>query len=533
MNIKRSLQTVILLGTLWISSLGAAQAADKILFIPHDNRPISAEETADVVRKAGYEVVMPPEELLCSGYDRFGDTEALWQWTQENLPGARAAMISSDSMIYGGLVPSRKHEESTEKLLARAQRLADLQKANPQTKLYVFGSLMRTPKSGAAAGVEEPAYYGQYGAAIFRRSALLDKQETAALTEAEKKELDNLTGTVPQDILQDWQNRRDKNILVSKKLIDMARTGELSYLVIGKDDNAPLSQTHREARMLNDYAAGISPTRFQLLAGIDEFGLLRLTRAVNDLEKVIPFVYTEYAPGKGYDTVPSYSDAKIGDSIKAAIRVAGGLPVNRPEKADLILLVNTNANGETGESWNIREEEGLFPVNNGKPRENTKAMVQKVNDYVYQGRNIALADIAFANGADNALMKRLQAGNLLYHLRSYAGWNTATNSTGFALAAGMLASRISDDDCDKLLTLRYLEDWGYQSNVRPQVGRQVYGFRQADAYSHIGKREGAIMARLQREIRLFARQNLPPFDGLDEVRLTLPWHRMFEADFVW
>lgn len=533
MNIKRSLQTVVLMGILWISFLTVAQAADKILFIPHDNRPISAEETADVVRKAGYEVVMPPEKLLSSGHDRFGDTEALWQWTQENLPGAKAAMISSDSMIYGGLVPSRKHEEPTEKLLARAQRLADLQKANPQLKLYIFGSLMRTPKSGAAAGMEEPDYYAQYGADIFRRSALLDKQEITALTEAEKKELDSLAGSIPQDILQDWQNRRDKNITVSKKLINMARCGELSYLVIGKDDNAPLSQTHREARMLNDYAAGISPTRFQLLAGIDEFGLLLLTRAVNDLEKVIPFVYTEYGPGTGYDTVPSYSDAKIGDSIKAAIRVAGGMPVMRPEKADLILLVNTNANGATGESWNMREGDKMFPANNGKPRENTRAMVQKVNDYVYLGRNIALADIAFANGADNALMKELRERNLLYHLRSYAGWNTATNSTGFALAAGMLSSRISDDDCDRLLTLRYLEDWGYQSNVRTQVGKRIDGFRQADAYSHIGKREGAITARLQQEIRLFARQNLPPFDGLDEVKLTLPWHRMFEAAFVW
>lgn len=510
-----------------------ALAADKILFIPHDNRPISAAETAEVVKKAGYDVVMPPDELLSGGTKRFGDTEALWQWTKENLPGAKAAMISSDSMIYGGLVPSRKHEESTEKLLARAQRLADLQKENPRLKLYVFGSLMRTPKSGAAAGMEEPEYYGQYGASIFRRSALLDKQEETALNEAETKELKNLTESIPTDVWQDWLTRREKNVKVSKKLIDMTRQGELSYLVIGKDDNAPLSQTHREARELKKYAQGISPAKFQLLAGIDEFGLLLMTRAVNDMENVIPFVYTEYAPGKGYDTVPSYSDSKIGDSVKAAIRVAGGYPVNDPAKADLILLVNTNANGATGESWNMQEGNKNFPANNGKARENTKAMVQKVNDYVYLGRQIALADIAFANGADNALMKGLQSGNLLYHLRAYAGWNTATNSTGFALAAGMLSSRINDDDCDRLLTMRYLEDWGYQSNVRMQVGNRIYGFRQSDAYSRIGSREGAITARLQKEMRRFAQSNLPPFDGLDDVRVTLPWHRMFEAAFDW
>ena len=160
-------------------------------------------------------------------------------------------------------------------------------------------------------------------------------------------------------------------------------------------------------------------------------------------------------------------------------------------------------------------------------------MVQKVNDYVYLRRNIALADIAFANGADNALMKALQQRNLLYRLRAYSGWNTATNSTGFALATGMLSSRMSDDDCDKLLSMRFLDDWGYQSNVRGQVGALVDGFRQDDAYAHIGRREGAITARLEKEMRLFAQKNLPPFSGLDEVKIKLPWHRMFEAAFSW
>ena len=50
---------------------------------------------------------------------------------------------------------------------------------------------------------------------------------------------------------------------------------------------------------------------------------------------------------------------------------------------------------------------------------------------------MAVGDIAFANGADNALMKQLQDRDLLDKLYGYAGWNTATNSTGFALGMGM------------------------------------------------------------------------------------------------
>ena len=35
----------------------------RIMFIPHDNRPISDKQTADVVRELGYEVIGHPEEL--------------------------------------------------------------------------------------------------------------------------------------------------------------------------------------------------------------------------------------------------------------------------------------------------------------------------------------------------------------------------------------------------------------------------------------------------------------------------------------
>ena len=77
-------------------------------------------------------------------------------------------------------------------------------------------------------------------------------------------------------------------------MIDLAREGSFSYFCLGRDDNAPYSQTHRESRWLNEYAEGLGKTRFNNMAGIDEFGMLLLTRAVNDLEKKMPFVYVRY-----------------------------------------------------------------------------------------------------------------------------------------------------------------------------------------------------------------------------------------------
>ena len=65
-----------------LSLPGAVSAGEKLVFVPLDNRPVSLAYTADSFRKAGYQVVTPPAELLASdrvhrdrGFGRYPD---LW-----------------------------------------------------------------------------------------------------------------------------------------------------------------------------------------------------------------------------------------------------------------------------------------------------------------------------------------------------------------------------------------------------------------------------------------------------------------------
>ena len=51
---------------------------EKIVFVPHDGRPISSKQTADVVQRVGYDVVVPPPELLGSRED-WGHPDELWR----------------------------------------------------------------------------------------------------------------------------------------------------------------------------------------------------------------------------------------------------------------------------------------------------------------------------------------------------------------------------------------------------------------------------------------------------------------------
>ena len=517
---------VMLLLPQTIDAAKAEPTKEKIIFIPHDGRPISSKQTADVVQQAGYEVIVPPQELLGSR-DDWGHPDELWAWARENMaqPGVKAAVISSDTMIYGSLVGSRKHSYTREEVLARAARFDELQRAHPKTPLYVFGSIMRTPRSGEASGHEEPEYYRRYGADIFRYTVLRDKEEVEGLSRRERKEYAFLGRLIPKEALADWMGRREKNYAVNEYMIDLMRKrGTFRYLALGRDDNAPFSQTHLESRHLTETGADLGKTRFQTMAGIDEIALLMLTRAVNEQRREVPFVYARYNWGRGQDTVPAYSDEKIGTSISDAVTAAGGMIVRAPEKADVVLTVNTNPDGKTYEANAL--------MNDGEERDGTKYFADIVADYVAKGYPVAIADIAFANGSDNALMAALQRRGLLYKIRAYAGWNTPTNSSGFAIGQGMLVRHMEPDAVDHLLTTRYLDDWAYQANVRNTIARQLTWLRGDGFYGSLGTKKDAVSVRSTRMMNRFIEENLPPIAEINVVEVTFPWNRLFESDIL-
>lgn len=526
--LKQLLCLFLMMIVVYVPNVVFASLNKTIIFVPHDNRPISFKQTADNIRDLGYEVLTPPEELLGNRENPYAKPEELSKWVIENAKKADAAVISSDSMVYGSLVASRKHNLSEDVVLVRVHNFEKIHQANPNMKLYVFGSIMRTPQTSEASGSEDANYYAQYGTDIARYTALNDKLEQDGLTHKERKQLQQYEQKIPKAALDDWLSRRQGNFLVSKNLIDLARNDVITYLALGCDDNAKYSQTNKERRALDNYGSDLGELKYQSVAGIDEIGYVLLTRAVNNLQGDIPFVSVHYAKGTGENTIPAYSNEPIKNSIVTHIKMAGGMKVNSDKGADLVFMVNTNFDGTTGAANDLN--------NVYIPNENIIDFVNMVDEAVQANKKVGIGDITFGNGSDNALMFSLYGKNLLDKLNAYSGWNTPTNSTGYALAMGMGANYTDRVGILKMLEVRYLDDWLYQANIRQAVANRLNSMPGEGDYGNTKTRtlpaEKLATEALQ---KMIADYGLEKFEGqsyVADAQIRFPWQRMFEADIV-
>ena len=495
----------------------------KILYIPIDNRPIILKQTVDVAEKLGYEVLVPPDEILGSR-ESVGDPEKLWDWLNENAAGVNAAVISTDAMLYGSLAGSRENDLTEEEILSRAKRFAAFKEKFPYVPIYAFATIMRTPRMGSAAGVgREPKYYATYGTHIFRYTALKDKAEIEKLTRKEQKELAELEKSIPKEDLEDWFQRRARNHNALKYFADLAREYKFAYMLFGADDSSDYSQTHLESRHLAEYVKDMGKAHCHVMSGADELGILMISRAVNRDIGEIPMVAVKYNAGKGPSTFPRYGNEPISESVDGAILAAGGFRINIDNRADFVVAVNTNYDGKTLEA--------NLPGNFTTPRKGTKPFVKILKDLTEKNYSVGVIDVAYANGADNALMDQMRINDLLFKIRAYGGWNTASNSSGFLIGSGILTRWMDNRDVEDLLLTRYFDDWVYQANVRRVVTDMLPKLPGTGAKASLDEKAAKVDALTSEMAIKFVAENihLPQGYLLRNIWFTHPWNRMYEA----
>lgn len=513
---------ILMLVVMMLMTSTALAADKKILYVPIDDRPVNLYQVVQVAEKLGYELLTPPTELLGRNTHK-GEPDKLWAWLNENAPQADLAVISTDAMLYGSLVDSRTHNYTAEEILERAERFKTFDEKFSYMPIYTFGTIMRTPRSGSASSVE-PDYYKTHGAKIFQYTALLDKQEMNEFNGGDKRQLKKLEADIPKEYLDDWFMRRAINSDANELFIDYTRQGVFEYFLLGCDDSAKYSQTHRESRHLSELGKDLGKTVIQVTSGADELGMLMIARAINKDRDEIPFISVMYNDGKGAATFPTYCNEPIGISIDAAIIAAGGLRIPDYERADLVLAVNTRNNGKTFEA-------AVAKKNKLKLRGDVKTFLKPVKSFIEAGYPVAIADISFSNGADNSLMNQLKKDDLQYKIRAYGGWNTATNSSGFLIGASALTKYMDERDIAELLTTRYLDEWAYQANIRQELYSKIWAMG-GNVWSIDFDTLPQLEQFLTERLNAFAATNIiiPRRWKLEDLKASLPWQRAFECD---
>lgn len=515
MKISHAMAALATLGTLSLTQVAAAKPIT-ILYVPLDNRPVNTTYVEQTLAGAGCKVILPPDKFIASNIEN-GKPDKLMDWLFTKAPKADAAVISTDSLIYGGLVASRTHQQNYTVLKERVAKLNELERALP-IKLYAFSTIMRTPR--ASQGRVEPAYYAEFGPKIFEISELVDKNDQHRLNAADAQKLKALVDQVPYNDLKDWFERRAKNLEVNRELLKLCNRKKFHFFAIGKDDNAKLCHTHMEARKLSMLTFNFPREQFQILDGVDQLGLLLAARAYNELSGHKPSIYPLYSEGVGQGTLPQYSDARFQDSVPQQIMASGSILATAPNKADFILAINSPDDGIVQDATaKSNKYYASFP---------NKRFIAKLNSFAADGHKISLADVSYSNGGDNGFMHHFAVSGGLNRLIAYNGWNTADNTIGYAIAQGIFAEATPLPVLNKIIRQRVIDDWFYQSNARNKLTQRFEKITREDLKYSLG----ALNKQTTRDALETCYQLSEKYDFTKNSKYTLsfPWDRLFEVN---
>lgn len=492
----------------------------KIVLLPLDERPCNYQFPFKLFNSKDLSIVRPEK----MGFKKTpADTNYLREFLLNETINADCLIVSIDTLLYGGLIPSRIHHFNEETLLQQLDTIKQIRKKNPSIIIYACSEIMRCPTYSNSD--EEPDYYDICGAEIHKIGSILHKKQLGIIPEDDNTELDELKKIAKPEYLNDFVNRRAVNLNINLACIDLAKENYIDYLIIPQDDSAEYGFTALDQIKVRDkISKEFLHTKVSVYPGADEIALTLLSRYVNKIHNKRPKVFVKYNSNMAPFVIPPYEDRTIAETIKWHLLSAGCEQVYSKNEADFILALNAPANKIT---------ESIYqPITNKdySVERNLSEFAVYIKNCIDDGIPVTICDTAYMNGADLELVGLLNHMKLLMQVAGYSGWNTHANSLGTAIAEGVHYLYNKNNDAHKdFLALRYVEDAGYCSHVRKLVAEtklDKLGFN----YFNVKESKGIVSQIVKEELRLFIDNNLTTISDqiiLDNV--YMPWCRMFEV----
>ena len=488
----------------------------KIVLVPLDDRPCNIYFPKILPIKDN-ELVITPKEIM-GNIKTKADIPNLKKWIRNNIIDSDYLIIALDTLIYGGLIPSRLHHDKLEELIFNLEFIKGIKNINPNLKIYGYITIMRTPNSYFNS--EEPDYYNKYGKEIFKLGVLLNKELLNIINEQEKEELKYLKGYIPIDIINDYIDRRNINLEVTKKAYELYLDKYFDYFYIPQDDSSPYGFTRIDQLKLKDFIS----EDIAIFPGADEVGLVLLSRAILDKENKKIKIFVRFTSSTGETVIPSFEDRMIDITISNQIMTSGGVRVYSLLESDAVMVINI------GSSMAVfpKEFDRIIPYDINR---NLSEIIEYIKYSKSLGKLVGVADVAIPTGADIELIKLLDKENLLLSIDSYAGWNTASNTIGTVLSnLGILYVTHDYKQNKHFLIHRYYDDVGYCSKVRTET--DLFALSHGYSEAVLDGRDGMITKYARKTLIEYMNKEFKSISRyLKDIKVTSPWNRTFEMQF--
>nr|WP_315104086.1 DUF4127 family protein [uncultured Catonella sp.] len=489
----------------------------KIVLLPLDERPCNYYFPQKLFSHDDIDIVLPKK----LGDKKVpADLNEIDKFLTSECKDATGLIISLDTLLYGGLVPSRIHNENEEKLKERLDILREIRKDNPRLIIYAFNIIMRCPNYSSSD--EEPDYYENYGREIHEIGAAMHRSHLGI---ENILPLEEIIEKVPERYLNDYISRRKVNKALNLASLELVKDKTVDTLVVPQDDSCKYGYAAIDQREIRKaIIKNCLEDKVLMYPGADEVELTLMSRMINVLKGKKPKVYIKYATDAARSIIPLYEGNMLSGTLKYHVLSAGCQLTESYEMADIIMAVTAPAS-------NMEEavnQPSKYPEYYAE--RNIAEMFDFIKDRLTEGKIVTIADNAYANGGDLQIIRLLNSNNLLMKVDGYAGWNTSANTVGTAIAEAVDSYHFEfTQKHQNFLGLRYIEDAGYCSVVRQQVANELEKYEMN--YFDVKEKDGIISKIVKERLEEFIKNELSSIsDNLQISKLIMPWRRMFEAD---
>lgn len=495
----------------------------KIVYLSLDERPCNYDFPSKLFSKDDFEIITIDKKHM--GFKKTpANTEKIIEWILEESKDAYGLVISIDTLIYGGIVPSRLHYSKKNDLKEKLSVIKKIKENNPKIIIYGFQLIMRSP--GYNSSEEEPEYYETHGKLIHRYGYLNHLIKLNLASEKQKAEFNNIQ--IPKEYLEDFSNRREINRTINVETLSLVKDEIIDFLVIPQDDSAEYGWTAIDQEVIhNEIINENLITKVYMYPGADEVGMTLMARMYNKHKNVKPKLYIKYPSISSGFIIPNIEDRYLDTMVKYHIIVSGGLVATSLNDADGVLFINAPADRMLSRFSNEKEGRGLIQLRN---------MPEAIEFLEYSFKELKLpiiiGDITYGNGSSLEIYNYLKAKNMLFDIAAFGGWNTASNAIGGAVAQGM--AFINDGKTQQLmdfLMLRYVEDIAYCGYVRQDIMRNVLPNYPEYTYNDVKDSDGPFSLIVKQELETFIDKHMKEIKEQTKLnKITHPWKRMYEVD---